>query len=118
MDEKKLYYSIREVAQMFNLNDSTLRYWEKEFPIINPRKNEKGTRFYKEEDIEAVRVVHYLLKEQGLTLAGARKKLRENKEGVIRQVEIVNRLKHIKTELLQLKEAFDLIDSRGSAPET
>ncbi|WP_251966970.1 MerR family transcriptional regulator [Parabacteroides sp. AD58] len=107
---QKLYYSISEVAQMFDINESALRFWEKEFDIINPRKNEKGTRFYKEEDIEAVRVVYYLLKEQGMTLAGAKKKLRDNKEKVIRQVEVVNKLKLIRAELLSIKEAFDRID--------
>ena len=101
---QKLYYSISEVAQMFDINESALRFWEKEFDMINPRKNEKGTRFYKEEDI------YYLLKEQGMTLAGAKKKLRDNKEKVIRQVEVVNKLKLIRAELLSIKEAFDRID--------
>ncbi len=108
--QQKLYYSIKEVAQMFDVNDSALRFWEKEFSSINPRKNEKGTRFYKEEDIEAIRIVHYLLKEQGLTLAGAKKRLKENKEDVIRQVEIVNKLKQIRAELLHLKAAFDRLE--------
>lgn len=117
MDDKKekpqkLYYSIGEVAEMFDLKDSTLRFWEKEFNIINPRKNEKGTRFYKEEDIAAVRVIYYLLKEQKLTLAGAKKKLKENKEGIIKKVEVVNRLQQIKKELLDLKQAFDSLESR------
>lgn len=117
MEEKnekhqKLYYSIGEVAEMFDLKDSTLRFWEKEFNIINPRKNEKGTRFYKEEDIDAVRVVYYLLKEQKLTLAGAKKRLKENKEGVIKQAELMNRLQQIKKELLDLKQAFDQLESR------
>lgn len=107
---QKLYYSISEVAKMFDLNVATLRFWEKEFNNINPRKNDKGTRFYKEEDIESIRVVHYLLKEQGLTLAGAKKKLKDNREEVIRQVEVVNKLKRIRAELLQLKEAFDRLD--------
>ena len=107
---QKLYYSISEVAKMFDVNESALRFWEKEFSSINPRKIEKGTRFYKEEDIEAVRVVHYLLKEQGLTLAGAKKRLRDNKEEVIRQAEVVDKLKHIRAELLRLKEAFDRLD--------
>ncbi len=107
---RKLYYSISEVARMFDINESALRFWEKEFDLIKPRKNEKGTRFYKDEDIKAVRVVHYLLKEQGMTLAGAKKKLGENKEKVIKQVEAVNRLKLIRAELMLIKEAFDQID--------
>lgn len=109
---QKLYYSIGEVAEMFDLKDSTLRFWEKEFNIINPRKNDKGTRFYKEEDIDAVRVVHYLLKDQKLTLAGAKKRLKENKEGVVKQAELMNKLQQIKKELLDLKQAFDQLESR------
>ena len=103
----KLFYSISEVAQMFDVNESTLRFWEKEFDIIHPRKTEKGTRYYKQEDIDAVRLVYHLVKERGLTLAGARQKLKNNKEATVRQEEIVNRLKQIKEELTQIKKAFD-----------
>ena len=116
MEEKseiaqKLYYSIGEVAEMFDLKDSTLRFWEKELNIIKPRKNEKGTFFEKEEDINAFRVVYYLLKEQKLTLAGAKKKLKENREGVVKQAELMNRLQQIKKELLDLRQAFDQLES-------
>lgn len=103
----KLFYSISEVAQMFDVNESTLRFWEKEFDIIHPRKTDKGTRYYKQEDIDAVRLVYHLVKERGLTLAGARQKLKNNKEETIRQEEIINRLKQIKEELIQIKKAFD-----------
>ena len=103
----KLYFSISEVAQMFDVNESTLRFWEKEFDIINLRKTSKGTRFYKQEDIDAVRLIYHLVKERGMTLAGARQKLKDNKETTIRQEEIVNRLKQIKEELLAMKDAFD-----------
>ena len=88
----KLFYSISEVAQMFDVNESTLRL---------------GTRYYKQEDIDAVRLVYHLVKERGLTLAGARQKLKNNKEATVRQEEIVNRLKQIKEELTQIKKAFD-----------
>ncbi len=109
---KKLYYSISEVAAMFNLNESTLRFWEKEFNTIRPRKSGKGTRFYKTEDIEAIRLIYYLVKERGMTLAGARQKLKDNKETTIKQAEIVNRLKQIKAELLSIREAFDTLESQ------
>ncbi|MDL2256220.1 MerR family transcriptional regulator [Parabacteroides sp. OttesenSCG-928-G06] len=109
---QKLYYSIGEVAQMFGVNESTLRFWEKEFDTINPRKNAKGTRFYKQEDIDAVRLIFHLVKERGMTLAGARQKLKDNKETTIRQEEIVNRLKQIKEELLAMKDAFSSIGPR------
>lgn len=106
----KLYSSISEVAQMFDVNESTLRFWEKEFDVINPRKTAKGTRFYKQEDIDAIRLIYYLVKERGMTLAGARQKLKDNKESTIRHEEIVNRLKQIKEELLSMKAAFDALD--------
>lgn len=107
----KLYFSISEVAQMFDINESTLRFWEKEFEIINPRKTAKGTRFYKQEDIDAIRLVFHLVKERGMTLAGARMKLKENPESTIRQEEIVNKLKLIKEELVAMKEAFDALEA-------
>lgn len=110
--EQRLYYSISEVAQMFEVNESTLRFWEKEFDIIRPRKTTKGTRFYRQEDINSVRLIYHLVKERGMTLAGARQKLKDNRETTIRQEEIVNRLKQIKEELLSLRDAFDLLDAK------
>jgi DNA-binding transcriptional MerR regulator len=106
----KIYFSIGEVAKMFGLNESTLRFWEKEFDFIRPKTNDRGIRFYKKEDIESVRLVHYLVKEKGMTLSGARQKLKENKENTVREEEIVHKLKKIKEELLSLKDAFDAID--------
>lgn len=103
----KLYYSIGEVAQMFDIKESTLRFWEKQFDVIAPRKNTKGTRFYKQEDIDSIRLIYHLVKERGMTLAGARQKLKQNKETTVRQEEIINRLKQIKEELLVMKNAFD-----------
>lgn len=108
----KLYFSISEVAQMFEVNESTLRFWEKEFDVIKPRKTTKGTRFYRQEDIDSVRLIYHLVKERGMTLAGARQKLKDNRETTIRQEEIVNRLKQIKEELLSMKAAFETLDSR------
>ena len=101
----KLYFSISEVAQMFDVNESTLRFWEKEFDQIRPRKTGKGTRSYRQEDIDAIRLVYHL------TLAGARQKLKENPETTIRHEEIVNRLKQIKEELLAMKEAFEALEA-------
>lgn len=106
---QKLYYSISEVAQMFEVNESTLRFWEKEFDVIRPRKTAKGTRFYKQEDIDSIRLIYHLVKERKMTLAGARQKLKDNKGTTVRQEDIVNRLKQIKEELLSMKEAFDAI---------
>ena len=106
---KKIFYSIGEVAEMFGVTEPTLRYWEKEFNTIKPSKTSKGTRQYKEEDIEAIRLVHYLVKEKGLTLAGAKRKLKENKETVTNTEEIVHRLKTVKEELILLRNEFEAL---------
>jgi DNA-binding transcriptional MerR regulator len=100
----KLYYSISEVAEMLDVNQSLLRFWEKEFePLIKPHKNAKGTRFYKEEDIDTIKLIHHLVRVQGLTLAGAKKKIKENKTSALKNQEIHNRLSSIKEELLSIK---------------
>ncbi|MDR0349320.1 MAG: MerR family transcriptional regulator [Tannerella sp.] len=104
--DPKVFYSIREVARQFGLNESTLRFWEKEFEEISPRKNEKGTRYYGKEDIEMIRLIYHLVRERGLTLAGARQKLKENKDLAINQAEISNRLKIIRHELVSLIDAI------------
>lgn len=115
-DSRKLFYSIGEVAAVFHVNESTLRFWEKEFPtVIKPKKNAKGTRNYTKEDIENVRLVHFLLKEKGMTLAGARKKLREEKKGMTAQHELTEKLKKIKSELLKLQT--ELGQPAEEAPE-
>ena len=100
-------YSIKEVAQMLDINASTLRFWEKEFDEIAPWKNEKGTRFYNEEDIENIRLIHHLVKERGMKLAVARQTLKDNPAATINQAEIYNRLIKIRDELNVLIEALD-----------
>jgi DNA-binding transcriptional MerR regulator len=101
---EKLYYSIGEVAEMFNVNTSLIRYWEKEFDVIKPKKNKKGNRYFTIEDIENFHVIYYLVKELGLTLKGAKKKIKENKEGTKNNFEVVKSLKEIKTLLLEIRE--------------
>lgn len=108
--QEKIFYSIKEVAEMFSVNQSLLRYWEKEFPNINPTKTTKGTRQYKKEDIEEIRLVHYLVKEKGMTLPGAKQKLKENRDNVIHTEKVMTHLKNIREELLDLKKAFDELD--------
>ncbi|MDR2622836.1 MAG: MerR family transcriptional regulator [Dysgonamonadaceae bacterium] len=102
----KFFYSISEVARKFNVTGSTLRYWEKEFGL-NPHKTEKGSRRYSEKDIEALRLIHYLVKTKGLTLAGAKQRLKENPGIVVQNEEIVRRLKEVRTELAALVKEFD-----------
>ena len=103
----KLYYSISEVAQMFDVNESLLRFWEKEFPQLSPKKGSRGVRQYRKEDIETVKLFYHLVKERGMTLPGARQRMKDNKENTLRNFEIVDRLKAIREELLRMKRALD-----------
>ena len=103
----KLYYSISEVAAMFDVNESLLRFWEKEFPQISPKTTGRGIRQYRKEDVETIGLIYHLVKEKGMTLPGARQRLKDNKEATVRNYEIVNRLKAIKDELLAIKRALD-----------
>lgn len=103
---EKLYYSIGEVADMFKVNTSLIRYWEQEFAIIKPKKNKKGSRFFTQADIENFHLIYHLVKEKGLTLKGAKQKLKENKEDTINNFEVVTRLQEIRSLLLDIKEAL------------
>ncbi|MDR0428251.1 MAG: MerR family transcriptional regulator [Dysgonamonadaceae bacterium] len=114
---EKIFYSIREVAEMFNVNPSLLRYWEKEFSTINPTKTSKGIRQYKKEDIEEIKLVHYLVKEKGMTLLGAKQKLKENRDKVIHTEEIVSRMKEIRNELWSLKTALEELGKTQTKPK-
>ena len=107
--ELKLYYSISEVAKMFGVNESLLRYWEKEFPIISPKKAGGNIRQYRKEDIENIRLVYHLVKEKGMTLAGAKQRLKMNKETTMNTAEILERLKEIKKELLSMRKELDYL---------
>jgi DNA-binding transcriptional MerR regulator len=103
---EKLYYSIGEVAEMFNVNASLIRFWEKEFDIIKPKKNKKGNRFFTQQDIEHIRLIYHLVKERGLTLNGARKKIRENKDDTNNNYDVIKTLTEIKNMLLEIKESL------------
>ncbi|NOY96802.1 MAG: MerR family transcriptional regulator [Chlorobi bacterium] len=100
---EKHFYKISEVAGLFGLETSTIRYWEEEFPSIKPYRNKKGNRLFTKEDIEQVRLVYHLLKEKGMTLKGAQKKLRENKEDTVNNFEIVKRLENVRSQLIDIR---------------
>jgi len=99
----KLYYSIGEVARMFKVNTSLIRFWEKEFDIIQPQKNKKGNRLFTQQDVDNLYIIFHLVKERGFTLQGAKEKLKENKTDTIDNVEVVKSLNKIKDFLLELK---------------
>lgn len=100
----KVYYSIGEVADMFGVNTSLIRFWEKESTSSNPHKNKKGNRQFTKADIDNFHLIYHLVKEKGMTLKGAQMKLRENKAETETNFEVVKRLKAIKEELLQIKD--------------
>jgi DNA-binding transcriptional MerR regulator len=101
---EKLYYSIGEVAKMFNVNTSLIRFWEKEFEIIKPKKNKKGNRFFTKQDIDNLHIIYHLVKEKGMTLSGVKKKLKENKEDAVNNFEVIKSLNEIKSLLLEIKQ--------------
>ncbi|HTX89332.1 MAG TPA: MerR family transcriptional regulator [Bacteroidales bacterium] len=100
----KLFYSIGEVAELFEVNPSLIRYWEKEFQILNPQKNTKGNRQFTPKDIDTLRIIYHLVKERGYTLEGAREKLRRNREDVEKNVEIADTLTRVKEFLLEIRK--------------
>ncbi|MBS1748579.1 MAG: MerR family transcriptional regulator [Bacteroidetes bacterium] len=100
---KKQYYSIGEVSSMFHLNASLLRYWETEFDIIKPRKNRKGDRHFRPEDIKNLQLIHHLLRQRKYTIEGAKEYLKKNKSKAQQNFELIQRLEKLKSFLLQLK---------------
>lgn len=103
---EKLYYSIGEVAKIFDVNTSLIRFWEKEFDIIKPKKNKKGNRFFTKQDIDNFYLIYHLVKERGLTLSGAKKKIKENKEDTQQNFEVIKSLNEIKSMLLEIRESL------------
>ncbi|CEN50877.1 MerR family transcriptional regulator [Capnocytophaga canis] len=101
---EKLYYTIGEVAKAFNVNTSLLRFWEKEFGIISPKKNLKGSRKFSADDVKKLQLIYHLVKEKGFTLEGARQKLKEGHEQVLSNYEIIEKLEYIKRSLIRIKE--------------
>jgi len=103
---EKLYYSISEVATMFNVNQSNLRFWEKEFKQLKPRRNDKGTRFYTNDDIATIKKIIFLVEEQKLTLEGAKRRMSQKMDVVSKQQVLVERLKTIRQELKGIADAL------------
>ena len=100
----KMFYSIGEVAKMFDENTSLIRFWEKEFDIIKPKKNAKGNRQFTPADIENFKLIHYYVKDLGMTLEGAKRKLQEDSNDGVAKMKIVEKLTAIKARLNELKE--------------
>ena len=93
-----------EVSEIFNVNVSLIRFWEKEFDILKPKKNKKGNRLFTKKDVDNLTIIYHLVKERGFTLEGAKQKLKENKSDTIDNIKIVNHLKDIRGFLEKLRE--------------
>lgn len=104
MSENKLYHSIGEVAEMFGEEVSTIRYWEKEFSILKPKKNKRGVRLFTNVDIKNLRLIHHYLREKKLTIAGAIRKLNTTGEKTEAYLEIVEKLRSVKHRLETIKK--------------
>ncbi len=106
----KLYYSIKEVAAMFDVNESTLRYWEQEFPYLKPKTSGPAKiRQYQEKDIEQIRLIHNLVKVRGFKLAAAKKIINSNRDGADRTAEVLTRMIGIRDDLQALRKQLDFL---------
>lgn len=106
----KLYYSIKEVAEMFGVNESTLRYWEQEFPYLKPKTSGPSkVRQYQEKDIEQIRLIHNLVKVRGFKLAAAKKIINSNRDGADRRADVLTNLIEVREGLKALKKQLDYL---------
>ncbi|CAM4075820.1 MULTISPECIES: MerR family transcriptional regulator [Flavobacterium] len=103
LPKDKLYYSIGELAKAFDVNASLIRFWEKEFDILKPKKNAKGNRKFTPDDVKNLQFIFHLVKERGFTLEGAKTHLKENQKKTLDKFEIIRKLENIKTQLLNIK---------------
>ncbi|MCD8282186.1 MAG: MerR family transcriptional regulator [Prevotella sp.] len=104
---QKLYYSIKEVAEMFGVNESTLRYWEKEFTLLKPKINARGIRQYTDKDIAELRLIHNLLRVRGFKINAAKKMIRSNRDGADKSANIIDTLVSTRDQLIALKQQLD-----------
>ena len=107
---RKIYYTMGEVSEMFDVNPSLIRFWEQKFDILKPDKNKKGNRLFTPKDVENLKLIYHLVKENGMTLAGAAKRLRQNREGVSRDLEIIEKLQRVRSLLLDVREVLKADD--------
>lgn len=103
---EKRYYNIGEVAKAFDVNPSLLRFWEKEFDELKPKKNAKGNRKFTPDDVQKLEIIFHLVKERGFTLEGAKTHLKENRKKTLDSFEIIQKLNYVKSELIKLKEGL------------
>lgn len=100
---EKRYYGIGEIAKAFGVNTSLIRFWEKEFDVLQPKKNAKGNRKFTPQDVKNLQLIFHLVKERGFTLDGAKTHLKENKSQTLSTFDIIQKLEGIKAELIKIK---------------
>lgn len=99
---EKLYYSMGEVTKAFQVNASLVRFWEKEFDVLQPKKNSRGNRKFSKEDVKNLKIIYHLVKEKGFTLEGARDYMKNHRKE-LNTIEIISKLEYVKAELLKIK---------------
>lgn len=104
---EKVYYTIGEVARIFGVNTSLIRFWEKEFDIIQPHKNKKGNRLFTPEDVDHFHTIYHLVKERGFTLQGAKDQLKMKREEVESDLQLLKTLKELKDFLVEMRNQLD-----------
>ncbi|MDD3107807.1 MAG: MerR family transcriptional regulator [Alistipes sp.] len=103
-NRRKVYYTMGEVSEMFDVKPSLIRFWEQKFEILKPDKNRKGNRLFTPQDVENLKLIYHLVKENGMTLAGAAKRLRDNREGEGRNMEVIEKLQRMRALLLEIRQ--------------
>ncbi len=104
LEDHKIYYSIGEIAKLLKVNNSLIRFWEKEFDIIKPKKNSRGNRIFTKNDVFNLQLIYHLLKEKKYTIKGAKKKIRDNKDGVKKNFEVIQNLQTIRSKLAEIRD--------------
>lgn len=104
----KIFYSMGEVAEMLDVNHSLLRFWEQKFDILKPKKNKKGNRMFSPEDVRNLKVIYHLVKERGMTLAGAQKYMKASRKQIERDMELAERLQSIRSLLAEVRDALGM----------
>lgn len=106
LSKDKLYFSIGEIAEAFGVNASLIRFWDKEFDILKPKKNAKGNRMFTQEDVKNLQLIFHLVKERGFTLEGAKTHLKEGQKKTLDKFEIISKLESVKAQLLSIKNSI------------
>lgn len=107
-DLTKSYYKIKDVAEMLGVSQSTLRFWEKEFPQVHPVRSPKNIRYYKPEDIETLRIIYFLLKTRGLHLDAAKEQMRVNSKNVSKRLEVIDKLEDVRERLVEIRKSLNI----------